>query len=122
MVVDLVAPVRGSGWTLLRDGRDFDDNDVAFAGQLLPLLTAMERLYRRLPIADSLGTADDLTARELQLVRLLSTGLTAESMARRLGISPSTVRKHLEHAYAKLDAHDRVIAVNKARARGLVPG
>ncbi len=122
LVVELVAPVRGMGWTLLRDGRDFSDDDVLRAGRLLPLLTAMETLYRRLPVPHGTNGTPGLTERELELLRLLSTGLTATAIGRVLGIAPRTVRKHLEHVYGKLDAHDRVVALNRARALGYVPG
>ena len=42
-------------------------------------------------------------------------------LGRRLGIRPATVRKHLEHIYAKFGAHDRVLVVNRARSMGLLP-
>jgi DNA-binding NarL/FixJ family response regulator len=37
-----------------------------------------------------------------------------------LRISVGTVRKHLENAYSKLDAHDRLLAVTRARAARLI--
>jgi DNA-binding CsgD family transcriptional regulator len=46
-----------------------------------------------------------LTAREAQVLELLSAGDNNHRIAHRLGISPRTVDKHLEHAYTKLDAH-----------------
>jgi DNA-binding CsgD family transcriptional regulator len=46
--------------------------------------------------------------------------MPAGLIARRHGISPTTVRKHLEHIYTKLDAHDRLLAVNRAREFGLL--
>ena len=51
---------------------------------------------------------------------LLSQGLTAEGLARRLNISPRTVGKHLEHIYRKLDVSDRLMAVQSARELGLL--
>ncbi|WP_350224771.1 LuxR C-terminal-related transcriptional regulator [Leifsonia sp. fls2-241-R2A-40a] len=41
-------------------------------------------------------------------------------MAYRLGVSASTVNKHLEHAYTKLGAHDRVTALSAAREHGII--
>ncbi|QNE35828.1 response regulator transcription factor [Leifsonia shinshuensis] len=63
----------------------------------------------------------ELTAREVQVIRYLTTGMTAFAIGSRLGISASTVRKHLEHAYGKLQCHDKVSAINRAREGGLIP-
>ena len=66
------------------------------------------------------GSAHDLTSREMTILTLLSKGLTAEGLARRLNISPRTVGKHLEHIYRKLDVSDRLMAVQSARELGLL--
>lgn len=63
----------------------------------------------------------ELTAREVQVITYLTTGMTAFAIGSRLGISASTVRKHLEHAYGKLQCHDKVSAINRAREGGLIP-
>lgn len=123
MVVDL-EPTRGVGWTLFREHVDFTDDHLDRARMLLPLLTGFHHLFARLPSEPALPPmplASELTAREQEVVRLLGSGLTATAMGRRLGIQPTTVRKHLEHIYAKFGAHDRVLVVNRARAMGLVP-
>lgn len=62
-----------------------------------------------------------LTRREAAILEHLASGLSADSIARLNGISTRTVRKHLQHVYAKLDAHDRLVAVERARAHGLIP-
>jgi DNA-binding NarL/FixJ family response regulator len=49
-------------------------------------------------------------------------GLTAEGIARRLGTSPRTVHKHLEHVYRKLGVTDRLGAFRAAQAAGLLTG
>lgn len=43
------------------------------------------------------GSAHGITLREMAILSLLSQGLTADGLAGRLGISPRTVGKHLEH-------------------------
>ncbi|NGO48994.1 helix-turn-helix transcriptional regulator [Streptomyces sp. YC419] len=52
---------------------------------------------------------------------MLSEGLLAQSIASRLSVSPRTVHKHLGSLYRKLNAHDRLVAVNRAQAIGLLP-
>lgn len=61
----------------------------------------------------------DLTERERQILTALATGRTAHAIGHQLGISEATVRKHLEHLYAKIGVHDRVEAVVLARHAGL---
>lgn len=66
------------------------------------------------------NSAHGLTLREMSILTLLSKGLTADDLARRLGISPRTPGKHLEHMYRKLDVHDRLMAVQRAYEPGLL--
>jgi DNA-binding NarL/FixJ family response regulator len=47
--------------------------------------------------------------------------MTAEAIGRRLGISNRTVHKHTENLYRKLAATDRLMAVLRAQALGLLP-
>jgi DNA-binding CsgD family transcriptional regulator len=52
-----------------------------------------------------------LTARELEVVRLLSQGCTYGRIAQRLGISEHTVTSHIKNAYRKLEVHTAAAAV-----------
>jgi DNA-binding CsgD family transcriptional regulator len=61
-----------------------------------------------------------LTSRELEVIQLLSEGLLASTIAARLDVSPRTVHAHLASAYRKLEAHDRLTAVNRAREMGII--
>jgi LuxR family maltose regulon positive regulatory protein len=63
---------------------------------------------------------DPLSAREVELLRLVATGLSAREAAAQLFITAGTARIHLKHIYRKLDVHNRVQAVERARALGLV--
>jgi LuxR family transcriptional regulator, maltose regulon positive regulatory protein len=63
---------------------------------------------------------DELSAAELRVVGYLSSNLKAPEIAAELYVSPNTVRTHLRHIYAKLDAHSRSEAVARARESGLV--
>ncbi|MEX0754891.1 MAG: helix-turn-helix transcriptional regulator [Actinomycetota bacterium] len=55
-----------------------------------------------------------LTPRELEVIGLVARGLTNREIARVLGISPGTVRAHLEHAFTKLGVGTRTAAVAMA--------
>ena len=59
---------------------------------------------------DSVG----LTRREWEVLEALASGRTNAEIAQALWVSPATVRKHLEHAYAKLGVHTRTAAVTRA--------
>jgi len=67
------------------------------------------------------GTADVLTARELQVIELVGAGLTNAELGRRLFISEATVKTHLLRVFAKLGVDDRTAAVTTAMARGIIP-
>lgn len=60
--------------------------------------------------------ASDLTARQQEVLRLVAEGRPTKDIARRLGLSVSTVKAHLSAAYRSLGAHNRVEAVVRARA------
>ncbi|WP_347240293.1 response regulator transcription factor [Thermus sp.] len=61
-----------------------------------------------------------LTPREEAVLRLLAQGLSGKEMARTLGLSPDTVKDHLESLYGKLGARNRVEALERARALGFI--
>ena len=55
-----------------------------------------------------------LTPTELEVVRLVSEGLSNNDIATRLFVSPRTVQTHLTHVYAKLGLSSRVQLVQEA--------
>ncbi len=62
-----------------------------------------------------------LTAREVEVLRLLARGLSNKEIAERLVISPKTAGNHIEHIYAKIDASNRAAASLFAMQHGLLP-
>ncbi len=66
---------------------------------------------------------EPLSARELDVLRLVARGATNREAAEQLFISEATVKTHLLHIYAKLGVNDRAAAVAMAYETGLlVPG
>jgi LuxR family transcriptional regulator, maltose regulon positive regulatory protein len=63
---------------------------------------------------------DELSEAELRVLRYLPSNLSAPEIAAELFVSTNTVRTHLRHIYAKLDAHSRSEAVARARELGLL--
>jgi ATP/maltotriose-dependent transcriptional regulator MalT len=61
-----------------------------------------------------------LTPRELEILRLVSEGLTDGQIAARLVLSKHTVHRHLQNAYAKLGCSSRAAAVAKANKLNLL--
>jgi DNA-binding NarL/FixJ family response regulator len=63
---------------------------------------------------------DGLTAREVEILRMLATGMANKQIAYKLKISEKTVRNHVSNMYEKLDIYDRAQAVLYAVRKGLV--
>jgi DNA-binding NarL/FixJ family response regulator len=63
-----------------------------------------------------------LSGQELSVVRLVAEGLTNPEVGERLHLSRHTVKEYLSHAMRKLDAGNRIEAVRKAAALGLIDG
>ena len=64
----------------------------------------------------------NLTDRERQVLDRLLHAEDTDTIARSLGVAPSTVRTHLQSVLLKLGVHNRLEAVNLALEAGLVPG
>jgi len=97
---------------------DFGERERRLLELLRPFLAARrERLEPRpVPVEPS---GNGLTEREAEILTWVARGRTNKEIAALLLVSPHTVRKHLEHAYAKLGVHTRTAAVARATARPL---
>ncbi len=61
-----------------------------------------------------------LSPREIEVLEQLSKGLNYNNIAQNLFLSPSTVRKHIENIYTKLQVHNKLEAIAKARSNNLI--
>ena len=66
------------------------------------------------------GLAEPLTAREMQVLRLLAAGAPNRRIADDLVVTLDTVKKHVTHVLGKLGAANRTEAVTRARQLGLI--
>ncbi|WP_092943038.1 response regulator transcription factor [Roseateles sp. YR242] len=69
---------------------------------------------------EALGTDSLLTPREIELLKLTAKGLSFDTVAELLGISPHTVVAHVKKIYRKLAVHSRSEAVYEATQMGLL--
>ena len=119
-----VGPQGWIGWCFHRITQDFGDDELELARRLRPMLIALDQASRMAfsRVADQPEPAArehlGLTPREDEVLSLLAGGLTAAAIAHVCRLSPRTVRKHLEHIYAKLGCHDRLQAVQKMASLG----
>lgn len=86
------------------------------------LLARVQSLLGRRHKVAARTVASRLTARELQVLRLLSNGLGPDDIARLMVISPKTVGAHVEHIYMKLGVQTRAQAVAVAYRDELLDG
>lgn len=62
----------------------------------------------------------NLSSREIDVLEQLAQGLSYTVIAENLFLSPSTVRKHIENIYSKLQVHSKLEAVQKAKRNNLI--
>ena len=87
-----------------------------FVDQVLAHAGAAESL----PQGERPFLVEPLSARELEVLRLIAAGLSNPEIAQELVISVGTVKRHINHIYGKLDAQSRTRAVAKARVLRLL--
>jgi LuxR family maltose regulon positive regulatory protein len=68
----------------------------------------------------TLPSAEVLSERELQVLRLLGSELSGPQIARELFVSNNTLRTHTKHIFTKLGVTNRRAAVRRAREEGLI--
>jgi len=69
-----------------------------------------------------LGEAEELTQRELEILRLVAEGHSNSELAKMLWVTEQTVKFHLSNIYRKLNVSNRTEASRWAQLHGLLPG
>jgi DNA-binding CsgD family transcriptional regulator len=90
-------------------GPSFTGQHRSAAALLQPHITDVLRAHARRAATRS------LTARQQQLLQLVAAGHHNRAIARQLGLSPGTVRKHLENTFARLGVASRTEAIATIR-------
>jgi DNA-binding NarL/FixJ family response regulator len=90
----------------------YEGDSLTGATDLAPLLRQLDPTHR--------GLGDDLTPRELEVLRLMASGLINKQVARHLGLRLNTVRNHSQSILCKLHAHSRLEAVANAVRDGVI--
>jgi DNA-binding NarL/FixJ family response regulator len=93
--------------------------------ELLDTIRAVHAGEKRIPpeIAGALAdhaTDDALTAREIDVLRLIAAGNANKNIADQLGIGEATVKTHVTNILSKLGANDRAHAVTIGLKRGII--
>ena len=88
----------------------------------LPSLVGPDDEVDRVSAASAMDGTDELSERELAVLRLLSTRLSLREIGNELYVSLNTVKTHTRNIYAKLRVGSRDQAVVRARHLNLIPG
>jgi len=130
-MIDLGLPAvlpRQRSFILFRESGagDFSERDRAVLEMLRPHLYRLEAYAAlRRQLSEALRTQEvfaepdpyaELTSREREIVQLVAEGKTNAQIAVQLWVAPSTVKKHLEHIYAKLGVGRRTAAATLQRS------
>jgi LuxR family transcriptional regulator, maltose regulon positive regulatory protein len=88
------------------------DAETALARKLI----SYEQPYvERKATPKKLEFGEQLSEREMEILRMLESGLSAPEIAANMSIAVSTLRTHIRNIYRKLDTHSRFEAVSRAR-------
>jgi DNA-binding NarL/FixJ family response regulator len=115
-------------WLLGLAHQRLGDEDTAAleldaARQALAELGATAEPERRQTAVSAESRTDSpLTAREIEVLRLVATGRTNRAIADGLGISEKTVARHLSNIFTKLGLTSRAAATGYAYQHDLIPG
>jgi LuxR family transcriptional regulator, maltose regulon positive regulatory protein len=132
-VLNVSAPA-GIYQTILDEGPRVGDLLTAFqehaerrgnSGKLMPYVATLIAGWRlryqsQVEPAPRSATAEALSAREGDILKLIAQGLSNKEIARTLTITPETVKSHVKHIFIKMGVEKRAQAVSRAQSLGLV--
>lgn len=85
---------------------------AAFPPEQVPAAVQTHKSASALPAS---YLVDPLSERELEVLRLIADGLSNQEIGRKLFVATSTVKRHINNIYAKLNVHSRTQAVAKGK-------
>ena len=85
---------------------------TAFLFAFVPAAVQTHKTSAALPAS---YLVDPLSERELEVLKLIANGLSNPEIARKLFVALSTVKRHINNIYAKLNVHTRTQAVAKGK-------
>jgi pimeloyl-ACP methyl ester carboxylesterase/DNA-binding CsgD family transcriptional regulator len=107
---------------------DWDETIVRAVSEFLdvrqpsaPGGAANRAALEQIPAGGEPGNPDHLTAREVEVLRLIATGQTNREISQELVLSPRTVARHITNIYGKIGAHNKVDATAYAIRHHLTP-
>ncbi len=92
---------------------------IEFIGKILAE-SGIEGATTNLPVHEHVMITDDLSSRELEVLRLIAEGHTNKGISNELFISLNTVKSHVSHIFEKLGVNRRTKAVSTAKKLGLL--
>ena len=96
------------------------ESDIVYVGQLLAAFSQTAPV-KFVPAPDPNSTlVEPLSERELEVLQLISEGLSNKEIAQRLYLSVGTVKVHTRNIYGKLGVSSRTQAVAKAQGLGIL--
>lgn len=80
------------------------------------------KLFRNPEVFENISIKEEynLTPREIEVLEQLSKGLKYTAIAENLFLSAGTIRKHVENIYAKLQVHNKLEAIQKAKSNKII--
>ena len=72
------------------------------------------------PQTTTMDFREQLSKREMQVLRLLNSSLNVPEIAEEIHLAPTTVRTHVQNIYQKLNVHGRIEALQRATELGLL--
>jgi two-component system NarL family response regulator len=93
--------------------------------ELIQAIREVARGQRYIPARVGVRIAEgfprpDISAREIEVLKLVASGLRNKEVAERLSLSEATVNAHVKHILSKLNVQDRTHAVTVALRRGII--